>query len=640
MEKKARSLKNRLLITSLSIGIIPVLLVLFSVYGMVRNELHQNFESTLISVRDTKKLQVIEYFETIDKHLTTLATNTATISAVHDFNIAWSSIEKTNDVEKYLKDLYITNNPNPTGSKHKLFKANDGSIYSELHATYHPFFYNTQQQFEYYDIFIFNTVGNLVYTVFKEQDYATNFFDGMYTKSGLGQAFQKALKLPEGESTLIDFQPYAPSFGAPASFISTPIFEDGNLIGVLAFQMPLDKITRIVNERTGQGETGETYIVGNDFKLRTDSYRAPDKYNVGKSYSETEPLTITKTAAVQSALNNKAGFIQQNSYLNDEVISAFTPIKVKELEWALVTELKTEEAFSSLHSILLFGFGILVVLSLIMMGVAKFVSWRIARPITTSVSLFSDIVERYSMHSDQLSQNSEKLATGAIQQAATFQQISASAHEISNQAKNNAKLSETALTDAFKLSKISEDGFSTLDELKFSFQQMKDGATESTTIIARINAIAFQTNLLALNAAVEAARAGDAGSGFAVVAEEVRSLAKRAAEAASETEHIIAGSVAAASKGEETLMQYQQWFNLISTHTNSISKLMNEQNQSSEKQAISTEQVSKGVFDSELVIQENAASAQQLTATAQDMQTENVKIHSALGTLKQIVSLN
>ena len=275
---------------------------------------------------------------------------------------------------------------------------------------------------------------------------------------------------------------------------------------------------------------------------------------------------------------------------------------------------------------------------LLTIGVSLYLSRRIVNEINISVSTFTESLERYSSFSELLAQSSEKLASGASQQASTFEQISASASLISSQAKVNAELSENALNDAQKLATISEDGVGTLKQLKESFAKMKKGATESTTIIGRINEIAFQTNLLALNAAVEAARAGEAGSGFAVVAEEVRSLAKRASEAALETESIIAGSVQAASKGESTLGQYENWFDQISKHTDNIKVKLNEQAASVDDQARSTEQVSLGVINSEQVVQGNAASAQELTATAQDMVAENKNINHALSALKYMVS--
>lgn len=642
MSKKVRSLKNRLLLTSLSVGIIPVLLLLGATYFSVSKLIEKNKVESLISIRDLKAMQIDSYFETIQDHLATLGSNTSVAEAIIEFDAAWDSLslELGKSPEKYLKDLYIENNPNPLGSKHLLFAADDGSIYSELHEKYHPFYFNTQESFAYYDIFLFNESGDLIYSVFKELDFATNMIDGAYSNSGLAKSFSKALAIPEGETAFIDYSPYEPSYGAPASFMSTPIYLGDELIGVLAFQMPLDKITEVVNARSGQGETGETYIVGADQNLRSDSFRDLENSTVAASFESNSKLAITKSKSVQLALSNKAGADIFESYLGDKVISAYAPIQVQGVRWAIVSEKTKKEAFAAFNTFMNIALLGLVLLVGVMVAVAFFVTERIAGPLREAVDVFAKSVEKYSVFSSQLTGSSEKLATGASEQASTFEQISASASEISTQAKRNALLSENALQSALELATISSQGSETLEQLKNSFNRMKDGATESKTIINRINEIAFQTNLLALNAAVEAARAGDAGSGFAVVAEEVRSLAKRASEAATETESIIAGSVNAAAEGEETLDVYEQWFENISDHSSQIQVKLNEQAQSVEDQARSTEQVSLGVIESEHVVQENAASAQELTATAQEMYAESETINSTISTLKYMVSAN
>jgi methyl-accepting chemotaxis protein len=309
------------------------------------------------------------------------------------------------------------------------------------------------------------------------------------------------------------------------------------------------------------------------------------------------------------------------------------------MRWALITEITTDETFASLNRLVnLTMISLLLIIALIVV-LSLYVTNKISKLIKNSAQVFTDSFHRFSSFSTQLASNSEKLSTGATQQASTFEQISASASQISSQAKINADLSDNALKDAEKLSKISSDGVDTLGKLKLSFTRMKDGATESTTIIGRINQIAFQTNLLALNVAVEAARAGEAGSGFAVVAEEVRNLAKRASSAA-ETETIIAGSVGAAEEGGSTLARYEEWFEMISNHTESIKVKLNEQVASVVDQARSTEQVSIGVMDSERVVQENAASAQELTAATQDIQHENESINDALSSLKHLFSVS
>lgn len=638
MNSTKKSLRLMLLATTFSIGIIPVLLLFIGIYQLVNKSVEESVSGQLAAIQTLKGQQIEDYFQTIDYHIKTISVNNTTIEAINDFSESWEILRQTVEPEQYLKDLYIENSPYPIGEKHELFKANDGSLYSDYHGKYHDFYYQTQQKFAYYDIFLFDDKGDLVYSVFKELDYATNFYYGVYASSGLGQAFQGAIKLNKSESILIDFDPYAPSYGAPASFIASPVFDGNEKIGVLAFQMPLEKITEIANARAGQGETGETYFVGQDLKLRSDSYRDPDNNNVQLSYSSNNKLPIVLTESVKEALSGGKGVMQQRSYLGDDVISAYGSFQFKDMRWALITELTTDESFASLNRLVTLTLISLVVIIGLIVLVSLFVTNKISEPIKDSVQVFTDSFHRFSSFSTQLASNSEKLSSGATQQASTFEQISASASEISSQAKINADLSDNALQDAEKLSKISSDGVGTLDKLKLSFTKMKDGATESTTIIGRINEIAFQTNLLALNAAVEAARAGEAGSGFAVVAEEVRNLAQRASAAAAETETIIAGSVDAAEEGESTLAQYEEWFEMISNHTENIKVKLNEQAASVVDQARSTEQVSIGVIDSEKVVQENAASAQELTAAAQDMQHENENINNALSALKFLVS--
>jgi methyl-accepting chemotaxis protein len=121
-----------------------------------------------------------------------------------------------------LQRLYIDDNPNPTGSKENLDFAPDGSVYSTIHAQFHPWFRQFLRERGYYDIFLFDTDGNLVYTVFEELDYATNLNTGQWRDSDLGNAFRAAVQTGAGSDLhFFDFQSYAPSHGAPAAFVST-----------------------------------------------------------------------------------------------------------------------------------------------------------------------------------------------------------------------------------------------------------------------------------------------------------------------------------------------------------------------------------------------------------------------------------
>jgi methyl-accepting chemotaxis protein len=146
------------------------------------------------------------------------------------------------------------------------------SAYSQTHGAYHPRFRQFLEARGYYDIFLSNKEGDIVYTVFKELDYATNLMSGQWRGSDSGDIFRGAAqnKVP-GSVTFFDFAPYAPSNDAPASFVATPIYDfAGAYAGVLVFQMPIGKINAIMQQPEGMGESGETYIVGEDHLMRSD----------------------------------------------------------------------------------------------------------------------------------------------------------------------------------------------------------------------------------------------------------------------------------------------------------------------------------------------------------------------------------
>ena len=159
-----------------------------------------------------------------------------TQTALLRFTTAWAEIAPRSPRE-VLQRAYIFDNPNPTGSKELLDRAEGGLEYDRVHEEYHDMFRALLREKGYYDIFLFDLDGNLIYSVFKELDYATNFVSGPYAESGLGKAFRAALAQPERISE-VPFEPYEPSYGALASFISTGVRLGERVAGVIAFQLP------------------------------------------------------------------------------------------------------------------------------------------------------------------------------------------------------------------------------------------------------------------------------------------------------------------------------------------------------------------------------------------------------------------
>ncbi|TNE72837.1 hypothetical protein EP331_06110 [bacterium] len=618
---KSLSLKARLFTFASSIVLIPMVIVLSIIFVKLKTEIISSAYNTLQAFNQIKKDQIITYFNTIDKHIITLASNKTTINAILDFKSAWDFIDKKENVSHYLQTTYIKNNPYPIGEKQLLISSNDNSLYNTNHAKYHPFFLARQQLFEYYDIFLFDIDGNLVYSVFKETDYATNFLDGQFSNSGLATAFQKANSALQGESVMVDYKPYEPSNGQPASFIASPVFYNNKRIGVLAYQMPLNKINTVMNNRAGQGVTEESILIGNDAFLRSNSF-LDKNLTVENSFKNRLKSNIANSIIFKTAQTQQTGELVYSDNDNQRYLSAFDSISLPGINWIILTTITYDEMMANLNSMISFFFLIGGIIIIIIPILAYWVVQSIETPIRDTVTSFDTSISQFSTIAYQLSQNSEELASSSAQQASSADTISLRIQEIASGSKRNAASVITAHSISNNLHDAAMAGFQKLSELKQTFNLMQNGAQESQSILKSIDEIAFQTNLLALNAAVEAARAGEAGAGFAVVADEVRSLALRATQAAKQTETIISNSMAIAKEGEIKLADYEVRFKQINLETDKLNLLINELKDITNEQMQTTDSISRGVQENEQTIQSNAASAEELSATSFEIVTE------------------
>ena len=147
-----------------------------------------------------------------------------------------------------------------------------------MHRKHHPLFKQYLAKFGFYDIFLIDVEnGRIIYSVFKEIDFGTSLLTGPHKNSNLARAFNAARVSTDPDFvSVVDFESYTPSYGAPAAFMASPIIDNGHTIGVLAFQMPVDQINDIMTSNQGWknvwlGNSGETYLVGTDKLLRNQS---------------------------------------------------------------------------------------------------------------------------------------------------------------------------------------------------------------------------------------------------------------------------------------------------------------------------------------------------------------------------------
>jgi methyl-accepting chemotaxis protein len=372
--------------------------------------LRDEARNKLTAIRDNKRQQVEDYFNNIAATTRGLAASFAFVEAMKTFDgasatlvsdLRWSSdaaLENRRRLEAYytkdftaefakrnpgaspdmlavqaridpitvaMQHLYIAANPNPLGEKNKLTKTPEQTPYTVAHATFHPGLEELRAQLGYYDIFLVNADGRIVYTAFKELDFGTSLVDGVAAKTGLGETWAKLRSAKRSDIAISDYAEYVISYNDQASFIGTPIFDGDKRVGTLLIQIPLDQITRVMTSSrrwsdVGLGASGESYLVGADGLMRTDSRfiienkadfvttmrsrMTPAALTLMERKSTTIGLVKVETAGFKQAAAGQPGFAEYADYRGDSVLGAYAPLPLLGLKWVIVSEIDTAEA--------------------------------------------------------------------------------------------------------------------------------------------------------------------------------------------------------------------------------------------------------------------------------------------------------
>lgn len=256
------NMKPKLIGTYLIVGLLPALLIGFIVSFQAKNALMDTAFSQLEAVRQINENQISGYFDERMRDLDALASSPYTKMALMELGQAGRGAR-----QRGYRDGDILND----------------AEYRAVHDVYHPFFQHYLETYGYYDIFLIGLdEGTIYYTVVKEPDFGTDMSAQIHH---LSRAW--AIATRSSDATMTDMEQYGPS-NAPAMFIARPILDEGRAVGVLAMQLPNDQINFIMGERSGMGQTGESYLVGSDNLMRSDSYMDPQGHSVEASLAGTE----------------------------------------------------------------------------------------------------------------------------------------------------------------------------------------------------------------------------------------------------------------------------------------------------------------------------------------------------------------
>ncbi len=561
-----KSIMAKLIVQFFMVGLIPLIVLGSITYYFSKSALETQAFNHITSVNNIKKVQTLEF------------------------------------LKDRLKNLILLSR-----SQHIRTMLNN-KTYQEMS----PLFDYYMKVFGYSDIILLNQNGQLLYSAAQNKEFTLDPEAKIDAKAITTRIANKINETLEPYITdITKFKQKSP----PALFMGAPVYADtGELFAILIIQINAERITAMMSDYTGMGETGETYLVGDDLLMRSNP-----RYGDGNAILKQKINSTT----VQKAFKNRSGIQKIKGYRGFNVLSAHSPLELKkklntDFDWTIITQKHETEAFDLLNKFKIYTLWT-VAISIILIFIAGFIQSRmIAKPINdlsyrnllvNDGDYTVEIPEQKKQRADEIGiliksfnegtkkirkqmkmlKNStnllvssiSRISTTASQLASSASETSSSISEVTTTVEEVRQTSEVATEKAANIAqsadntaKISDAGkqatentMNGVNRIKHemiaiaeSTVQLSDQSKSIEAIINTVSDIADQSNILSVNAAIEAAKAGEQGKGFAVVAQEVKSLADQSKEATNQVRNILediekatSAAVMATERGTKTV---------------------------------------------------------------------------------------
>ncbi len=473
--------------------------------------------------------------------------------------------------------------------------------------------------------------GNEYETIFVAGTDGIIFADGMGgTYKGVNVGERDYMRNAKAGKVNIGTTVKSKVSGQPVLVFGAPVYSKSKeLIGMVGSAVKIGFLAEKVAS-VKLGSTGFAWII--------------DKNGIMLSHPQKEyilELVVTKQDGLKE-MGEKMVAGQTGSLIytfnGSKKVSGYAPVEVS--QWSVAVSQNYDELMSPAFTIrnLIMILGVCFIIATVI-GVLVF-SRRISNPITYAIRTLTASAQQFASAAHEISTSSQSLAEGASEAASAIEETSSSLEEMSSMTKKNAENANAAKALMGEAKQIVQKVSGHMTNMAVAIDDVTKSSEETSKIIKTIDEIAFQTNLLALNAAVEAARAGEAGAGFAVVADEVRNLAIRAADAAKNTNSLIAHTIKSVKNGNELTRSTQEAFKENMDISGKIASLVDEIAAASDEQARGIEQINKAIVEMDKVTQQNAANAEQSASASEEMNAQAEQMKSVVVDLAAVVGSN